>query len=121
VLTIKRAGIVAGAVSAALAGALLSATPASAAAAKVAPASCYYVEQYTVEADGLRIHQRPATGSAGGVVLGLAYWPQTVISRRVPLYNAGYWWVYGQDQSTGVTGWMADEYLADDGDIGTCL
>lgn len=93
----------------------------SKAAATLIPTTCFYVEQYTVEANGLRIHQHPATGAAGGTVLGLAYWPQTVISRRAPLYNAGYWWVYGQDQSTGVTGWMADEYLADDGDIGTCL
>lgn len=118
---IKRAALLAGAASAALAGALLSPSSASAAtAAKIAPASCAYVEQYTVEANGLRIHQRPDTGSAGGVVLGMAYWPQKVISRTVPVYRDGYWWVNGQDQTTRVTGWMADEYLADDGDIGTC-
>ena len=119
----RRVTLAAGAAVAALAGTVaLSATPASAATTgKIAPASCFYVEEYHVTTNGLRIHQYPSTGSAGGAVFGLAYYGQEVISRRGLVYAAGLWWVYGTDENTGVTGWMAREYLYDNGDIGTCL
>lgn len=106
---------------------LATATPSQAAAAPAAAVKSithecfpYYVWRFT--GNGVRIHQHPATGSAGGVVYGLGYSGQEFTARSWnTATGSGYSWFYGTDQSTGVTGWVATAYLSYVGDEGTCL
>ena len=96
--------------------------PSQAAAAPTITHQCFalYVWQFTT--GGVRIHQYPGTGSAGGAVYGLGYSGQQFTATQWRTASAsGYTWFYGTDRSTGVTGWAATAYLAYIGNEGVCL
>jgi hypothetical protein len=107
--------------------ALLAVEPPSQAAATPAAAAtitdqCFalYVWQFTT--GGVRIHQYPGTGSAGGAVYGLGYTGQQFTATQWRTASgSGYTWFYGTDRSTGVSGWAATAYLNYIGNEGVCL
>jgi hypothetical protein len=73
----------------------------SAADRAVKPNDCSY--QYYFNANGVRIHTQASTSST---VLGLGYAGQYLNATN---YSNGFY--YGQDESTGVTGWVAGQYI----------
>jgi hypothetical protein len=119
-MTLKRRAVTALACAVATGAAVLVAAPPSQAAARPSD-ECFPDYVYVFTGNGVNIHARPFLGAAGGAVYGLGYLGQQFSSRQHTVINEGYTWVYGTDESTGVTGWAVTAYLHYLGDYGTCL